>query len=278
VSKLDQADPRYLHHLTEALWVTWGLNAVDRDLLEKVIISNDPHARAAAVRVIRYNSERIPNALNYLENAAKDEHGRVRLEAVVAASWINDSVAKQIVEIAAAQPQDPWIKPTIDTLLSRLGGGKAKEVEENPLPPIPQHLSAAEKNLFRQGHEIYHRDAHCATCHQPNGKGLPPAFPPLNNSPWVTGDQDRLIKLTLHGLMGPLELNGQKFDGNVPMTPFGGMLKDHEVAAVLTYVRNQFGNKAPAVQEADVKRVRDATKSRNSFFLVDELLKEHPMK
>jgi mono/diheme cytochrome c family protein len=143
---------------------------------------------------------------------------------------------------------------------------------------IYSNLSANEKQLFKKGHEVYFRDAHCATCHQANGKGLAPAFPPLNNSPWVTGDTDRLIKLTLHGLMGPLEINGQKFDGAVPMTPFGGILKDDEVAGVLTYVRNQFGNKAPAITPQDVKRVRDATKGQKSLFLVEELLKQHPMK
>ena len=62
------------------------------------------------------------------------------------------------------------------------------------------------------------------------------------------------------------------------MTPFGGMLKDDEVAAVLTYARNDFGNKAPAIQPAQVSQVREATKARQSFYLADELLKEHPLK
>jgi hypothetical protein len=61
------------------------------------------------------------------------------------------------------------------------------------------------------------------TCHQPNGKGLDPAFPSIEKSPWVTGDADRLIKLAMYGLMGPLEINGKKYDDQVPMTPFGGM-------------------------------------------------------
>ena len=111
----------------------------------------------------------------------------------------------------------------------------------------------------------------------PDGKGLDPAFPPLANSNWIGGDPERLIKLTLHGLMGPFELNGKKYNGLVPMTPFGGMLKDDEVAAVLTYVRNNFGNKATAVQAAEVTRVREATKSRQGFYIAEELLKEHPL-
>ena len=110
-----------------------------------------------------------------------------------------------------------------------------------------------------------------------DGKGMDPAFPPLAGSNWVTGDPARAIKLTLHGIMGPFELNGKKYDGLVPMTPFGGLLGDQEVAAVLTYVRNSFGNKAAAVQPAEVARVREATKDRKLFYQTTELLQEHPL-
>jgi mono/diheme cytochrome c family protein len=71
--------------------------------------------------------------------------------------------------------------------------------------------------------------------------------------------------------MGPIEVNGKKYDGLVPMTPFGGMLNDEEVASVLTYVRNNFGNKAPAVEPASVAKVRAATKGRTSFYQSSEL-------
>ena len=77
--------------------------------------------------------------------------------------------------------------------------------------------------------------------------------------------------------MGPLEVNGKKYDGNVPMTPFGGMLKDEEVAAVLTYVRNHFGNQADPITPAQVAQVREATKDRKMFYQTSDLLKEHPL-
>ncbi len=173
---------------------------------------------------------------------------------------------------------DEWTKGAAATAKSRLDGVEDAIVNEHPAPPVPAHLTGAEKQQFLAGHEIYFRDAHCATCHQPDGKGLEPAFPPLAGSAWVISDPERLIKLTLHGLMGPFEMNGKKYNGLVPMTPFGGMLKDDEVAAVLTYVRNNFGNKASAVKPEQVKGVRDATKGRQGFYMVDELLKENPMK
>jgi mono/diheme cytochrome c family protein len=70
---------------------------------------------------------------------------------------------------------------------------------------------------------------------------------------------------------------GQKYGGQVPMTPFGGLLSDDEVAAVLTYVRNSFGNKAPIVTSDQVKKVRDESKGKSGFYSPDELLRQHPL-
>ena len=94
----------------------------------------------------------------------------------------------------------------------------------------------------------------------------------------MLGNQDRLIKIVLKGLYGPLEVQGIKYTGQVPMTPFGGMLKDDEVAAVVTYVRNSFGNKASPVSPAKVKQVRAATKCKTGFYSPEELLKQHPIR
>ena len=136
----------------------------------------------------------------------------------------------------------------------------------------------ANQAVTKAGQEIYFREGHCVTCHQPNGKGLDPAFPSIEKSPWVMDDADRLIKISLYGLMGPLEVNGKKYDGLVPMTPFGGMLKDNDIAAVLTFVRNSFGNKAEPIQPEQVKKIRDANPGRLMFYNTEELLKDHPMK
>ena len=277
-AKLDPKDARYDHHLLESLWTSWGMNQVDETLLKKLLQAKDFRVRSAAVRVLRYNYHRVADHIALLEKAATDPEGRVRLEAIIAASWIDNAAAKKIVAIASAQPLDTWSKGAAKTASDRLAGVTEEVVIEHPLPPIPAHLSAAEKKQFTDGHEIYFRDAHCATCHQADGNGLPPAFPPLVGSAWVTEDPERLIKLSMHGLMGPMELNGKKYDGNVPMTPFGGMLKDDELASVLTYVRNNFGNKASSIRAEQVAKVREATKGRQGFYTVEELLKENPMK
>jgi mono/diheme cytochrome c family protein len=68
-----------------------------------------------------------------------------------------------------------------------------------------------------------------------------------------------------------------KFGGHVPMTPFEGLLNDEEVAAVLTYVRNTFGNKASAITAEQVKKIRDEVKDKKDFFTPSELLRIHPL-
>jgi mono/diheme cytochrome c family protein/glucose/arabinose dehydrogenase len=278
VSGLDPKDPGYEHQVLEALWTTWGLNAVDESLLRKMLEAKDFHARAAAVRVLRYNTHRIPDFAPLLEKAATDPHGRVRLEALVAASWLSDTAAaKKIVATASAQPLDEWIQAAAKTAADRLAGVAEKETPDHPEFPAPAHLSAEAKAQYLAGQKVYFREGHCGTCHQANGKGLDPAFPSLEKSPWVAGDANRLIKLAMYGLMGPLEINGKKYDGQVPMTPFAGMLKDDEMASVLTFVRNSFGNQADPVSAAQVKAIRDANPGRIQFYSTEELLKEHPL-
>ena len=203
----------------------------------------------------------------------------MRLEAIVAASWLPDVVAaKKIVATASSKPLDIWTDKAAKTAADRLAGMAEVEKPEFAEIAAPKHLNAEAKAQFLAGQKIYFREGHCVTCHQPNGKGLDPAFPSLEKSPWVSGDPDRLIKLAMYGLMGPLEINGKKYDGQVPMTPFAGMLKDDEMAAVLTFVRNSFGNQADPVTAAQVKAIRDANPGRVQFFSTTELLQQHPMK
>jgi len=126
---------------------------------------------------------------------------------------------------------------------------------------VPAHLTGAGAKAYKLGGEVFHRDSHCATCHQPNGMGMDPVYPPLVGTPWVTGDEERLTKIALHGLWGKIEVNGKTYGpskGVPPMTAFGALLDDKEMAAVLTYVRNSWGNKAAPVKP-------------------EKILKDHPM-
>ena len=275
VSSLDKNDKRYEHHLLEALWVSWGMNKVNEKLLRQLLQANDYRARAAAVRVLRYTGHQVPEQANLLMQAAKDEHGRVRLEAIVASSWLDKTTGLPIVTEAGKKPLDEWMQPPYETALAHLNG---HEIEEKKDELGKTNLKGNDAALFNTGKAIYSREGFCGTCHQPDGKGLPASgFPPLTANNWVLGNPDRLIKVVLKGLSGPMEVDGKKYSGQVPMTAFGAMLNDEEIAAVVSYVRNSFGNKASVVTPAKVKEVRAATKSKTGFYSPEELLQQHAM-
>lgn len=275
VASLNKKDPKYEHNVLEALWTTWGLDKVDKKLLDQMLHAKDYHARAAAVRVVRYVGHQIPNQAELLTEAARDPHGRVRLEAIVAASWLDKADGLAILAEAKKMPLDSWMEKSFETAEAHLNG---QFVRQNQAKKVTATMKAPELSSFEKGREIYARDGFCATCHQPDGQGLSASgFPPLAGTSWVTGNEDRLIKIVLKGLLGPIVVNGKDYAGQVPMTPFGGMLNDDEVASVLTYVRKSFGNNASAITAEKVKQVRVATEKDPVFYKPDALLKQHPM-
>lgn len=109
----------------------------------------------------------------------------------------------------------------------------------------------------------------CAACHQLSGEGLEDRYPPLVSSDWVVGSDARLVRIILQGLMGPVDVAGQSFDGAMPA--WGGVLKDPEIAAVATYVRGAWGNKATPITAATVAAVRSATASRKTPWTAPEI-------
>lgn len=295
--------PRYDHHLAEALWVSMGTGRIDREILGKTLAAKSHQARAAATDAIRFQWRQIPDHAELLLKAAADDHPRVRLAAMTAASWLDNADGAKIAVAALERPVDSWMtdaylsalltlkediqqlskspgfdlagKPRTSDFLSNKLQFSAKDFAAAPVEP---KLPPAELELFRRGREIYSRETHCATCHQANGQG-DAIYPPLAGSEWVTGDETRLIKLVLKGLWGPITVKGKTYDpknGVPPMMPFEALLKDDEVAAVLTYVRNSFGNTAPAVKPESVRAVREATKDKKDFYTVEDLLKQHP--
>ena len=273
VKDLNKEDPQYEHHLLEALWVTWGLNAVDDALLRRLLEAEDFRARAAAVRVLRYTGHQVEDQAKLLAEAARDEHGRVRLEAIAAASWLDKEAGLRILNVAASKPLDTWMTHAHAAAVAHLNG---EAVEEEP-EEVETDLEGEERALFVQGKEIYGREGGCVTCHQPDGEGLKGSgFPPLSNTKWVQGSAERLIKLVLKGLQGPIEVDGETYPGQVPMTAFEGLLTDEETAAVLTYVRGSFGNDAAPISPEQVSAVREAVSDKKGFYSADELLQAHP--
>lgn len=109
-----------------------------------------------------------------------------------------------------------------------------------------------ERGIAMGGERIYR--TYCAACHQRDGEGSPPRFPPLAGTDWVTGDKQRLISIILNGLEGPIVVRGESY--NFPM-PQHSFLSDEEVAEVATYIRQSFGNNASTLTANEVRGVRN---------------------
>jgi len=120
-----------------------------------------------------------------------------------------------------------------------------------------------DKNLlsaYRKGRDQY--AVSCGACHQADGKGLPNMAPTLAKSDWVIGDAKRLIGVAVHGLMGPIKVNGKLVEGVPPIMPPHGFMKDEQLAGILTYVRNAWGNRAGLISSEDITGYRKTESAR----------------
>ncbi len=114
-------------------------------------------------------------------------------------------------------------------------------------PPV---IAKTKAERIEQGRRVF--VTVCASCHQPNGRGLPNVFPPLAGSDFLNANKDQAIQTVIFGRHGELVVNGQKFNNTMPQLP----LTDQDIANVLTYVYNSVGYSGLEVTPAEVKLLR----------------------
>lgn len=140
----------------------------------------------------------------------------------------------------------------------KAGGPEVKEL-------TPEQVIAAGKKHY----------ATCITCHQANGQGVAGVYPPLAGSEWVTGNEERLIRVLLHGLSGPIEVKGNSYNSLMPafgkVTGGGYNWPDERVAQVLTYIRQEWGNQAAPISKEKVTEILNAEKARAKAWTQTEL-------
>lgn len=112
------------------------------------------------------------------------------------------------------------------------------------------------KEYMQKGETLYKK--YCLVCHQADGYGVPNMNPPLIKTNYVTGDKKRLINWVLKGSgTTKISIDGKTYNNKMPAQNY---LKDDEIANILTYIRNSFGNKASVIRDSDVKNVRAEAK------------------
>jgi glucose/arabinose dehydrogenase/mono/diheme cytochrome c family protein len=149
---------------------------------------------------------------------------------------------------------------SFDKWLAESKRGPQKEIDPATL------LKGDHLVSFKRGKTLYSTTAACIGCHGDDGAGLENLGPQLDHSDWVTGDETRLVKIFLHGLTGPIMVNGKKFTPLAFMPGLGQnpAIKDQDIADIATYIRANWTNRAPQVTVETVTKIREATKDRSS--------------
>lgn len=144
---------------------------------------------------------------------------------------------------------------------SKLGGA-------DPRPKGPNDGAAADpfQTAMKKGSNGY---AVCGGCHQGSGMGLPGQYPPLAGSEWVLGGTERLIRVVQHGLVGQVTVKGQNYNFPGGMQAFGAGMSATDLANVLTYIRNTWGNEAPMITKEMVEKVRADDKRATQWTMAD---------
>jgi nitrite reductase (NO-forming)/hydroxylamine reductase len=130
-----------------------------------------------------------------------------------------------------------------------------QSAEKDPLAEHKAEMKAGSTDLASQvaaGEKVY--QTYCTACHQPNGQGLAGAFPPLAGSDYLLADKNRAISTVVNGLSGEITVNGVKYNAVMPNLSY---LKDEQIANVVTYVMNSWGNEGYQVSAAEVAAVRN---------------------
>ena len=139
--------------------------------------------------------------------------------------------------------------------------GADAEVAVKPLTPD-------EQKRFDQGKELYLIS--CGACHQPHGLGQDGLAPPLVDSEWALGSSQRLVRIVLQGLHGPINVKGKSFQLDMPAL---SVFDDDQIASILTYVRREWGHTGSPVEPELVKKARAETEKREEAWSEAELLK-----
>ncbi len=256
------SSPKQLARI-HALWTLDGLGILDRGTLLSALKDGEAGVRKTAVWIgdgLKWKEDgRLFDALAQLKS---DPDAEVRFQLALNMRFDDSERAKALLHDLLDRYPDELLALSQRQYADRLAE-RARAEQEAAL------LAEADRGLVKRGGVIFKE--FCASCHGPDGKGLnigggAAAAPTLAGNVDVNGNPDKLIKILLHGLTGPID--GKTYPNLMP--PLGSN-DDEYIASVLSYIRNDLGNKASAVRPDRVRRVREQTADRATPWTKEEL-------
>jgi glucose/arabinose dehydrogenase/mono/diheme cytochrome c family protein len=264
----DAADPRPRLH---ALWTLEGLGALDAKLILRALKATDPQVRIAGLRLAELRLDAKTSAKNPLAvavlGALKDADPKVTIQAMLSVRRAGLPDAQKVIKATAEASSSAGVYAINEQLWDEAN---------NEDPQLIRVLGVNGLKAYRSGRTLY--NSVCFACHGADGRGSPmpgaerrTIAPSLADSPRVLGDERATIAILLHGLEGKVD----GIDYGAPMVPMN-TYSDAELAGVLTYIRNSFGNRASAVEPAAVAARRTADAARANYWTIEELARRLP--
>ncbi|MEN7548232.1 c-type cytochrome [Rapidithrix thailandica] len=281
-----------------ALWVLEGIGKVRLKTIQSAFNEEDISVKATALRVSEVLKGQIaePTLLTLLQKATKPtENKAVTLQAILSLGKFASPQSVQVLtQLGTSYSSDTLLLGAITSSLATKEAKALALLEKNNQTQHPFYsylqgylstqknkkneailaLDETELKQYDTGKKLFTQ--HCSTCHGEDGAGIEPLAPPLAGSEWVNGDYDPLILITLHGLQGPVTVNGKVYQPPMVQPQMPGLkyntdFTDEKVAAVLSYIRNTWGNHSSFVEPGRVNQLRNRYKDRKKPFTEKEL-------
>ena len=274
-----------------AIWTLEGLDAVDEALLLELCKSESPERIITGIQQAGIFRD-YPEASLTFEKAFDKNNPEIDLHLALNAIKTGEKAFVLLEQILDRYPQDTLF---VEAILSSL---KAKEKrfhyfltvvrgksENYPILNFLEEVIQKSQNPAVGKNQRGHADTkteglklyrqHCASCHGENGLGNKNLAPPIYDSDYIKGDPQKLILLVLHGLQGPVTVNGQRYEMNAVMPGLkdNSDLTDQDIANILSFVRNAFSNEHRDIDAEDIEKARDKH-PKGEMYTEEELMKE----
>lgn len=299
--KIIQKEKPQHYEKIHALWTLEGLGIYTPEVIQWAVQSKDPKVVATALRVAERNrgSDKAGEILNIFAAVAGNADPTVQLQLALSLGEFmeanEDTVMELLRSIADRHGNEPLFREAILSSISgkesqflKLTGESTHTALTTMLEEVTSHiklkkqlsntsLTEADKEQYILGKSLYEQT--CAGCHGQDGKGLVPIAPPLAGSDWVLGSEERLVLVALHGLKGPVTVNGKVYQepevqGLMPGIADNPEFTDQKLAALLTYIRNTWGNQGNPIAAPTVKEFREGSKGRKEPFTEADFQKD----
>ena len=271
LAKLASSDAPDSRPRLHALWTLDGLGELDDKLILRALKATDPQVRIAGLRLaeLHLDAKSAPNAplAVAMRGSLKDADPRVAIQAMLSVRRAGLPGAQKVIKATAEASTSAGVYAINEQLWNEAN---------NEDPQLIRLLGVNGLKAYRSGRTLY--SSVCFACHGTDGRGAPmptaggrTLAPSLVGSPRVLGDERATIAVLLHGLQGAVD----GVDYGAPMVPMNSY-SDAELAGVLTYIRNSFGNRAPAVESGSIAVRRAADAGRTNYWTLEELTGQLP--